>query len=166
MRCPAHLQNTGEHTMGWKYVPKANCTVKDWIGSWGNGNNPGDFQVGGAITQKQADTIHINFSDSGSAGGATGNPQAIKLPFPKLDINTDVDTSTAKSKLMESLVVENTIFLGADGVTLTYMVLVPGQPNAAGAPPKVIQYHREWHGSQTLGVSINLTPEVPPGAPR
>ena len=152
--------------MALKYIAKPGPTVKDWIGSWGNGNNGGDFQVGGGITEKQGDTININFSDSGSPGGSTGNPIVTKLPFPVLDINTDVDTSTSKIKFAESLLVENTIFLDADGVTLTLMVLVPGQPNTGNAPPKIIRYHREWHGSKFLGVTIDLTPEVPPGAPR
>jgi len=152
--------------MGWKYIARAGSTVKDWIGSWGNGNNGGDFQVGGSITQKQGDTININFSDSGSAGGATGNPKAIKLPFPVLDINTDVNTAISTVKFEQSLFVENTIFLDADGVTLTLMVLAPGQADVADAPPNIIQYHRTWHGSKLLGVTINLTPEVPPGAPR
>jgi hypothetical protein len=149
--------------MAWKYVAKSGPTVKDWIGSWGKDAVQGSFAVGGAITEKTGDTININFSDSGSKGGPTGNPTETQLQFPVLDINTDVDTSIAKTKLMESFLVENTIFLQGDGVTLTLMDLVPGQP---GGPPKIVRYHRQWHGSELLGVTVDLVPENPPGAPR
>ena len=96
--------------MAWKYIAKTGPAVKDWTGSWGNGNNGGDFRVGGGITEKQGDTININFSDSGSPGGSTGNPIVTKLPFPVLDINTNVDTSTSTAKFAESLLVETQYF--------------------------------------------------------
>lgn len=149
-----------------KYVPIPVAQVKDWVGNWGTIVNFGDFNIGGSITQKQGDTIHINFSDSGQAGGPAPNPKEFKLTFPPLTINTDIDTSTSKIKFAESLVVTNTIFLDADEVTLTLMALVPGQTNIGNAAPKIIQYHRQLHGSANFGVTKNLVPQVPTGAPR
>jgi hypothetical protein len=149
-----------------KYVPMPVAQVKDWVGSWGTIPNFGDFNIGGSITQKEGDTIHISFSDSGEAGGATGNPKTFKLPFAPLKIETDVDIAKTRIKLTESLVVTNTIFLESQGITLTLMSLVPGQTNVGNPNPRVIQYHRQWHEAQNFGVTKILDPQVPAGAPR
>ena len=71
-----------------------------------------------------------------------------------------------KSNSQESLVVTNTIFLDADEVTLTLMALVPGQTNVGNAPLKIIQYRRQLHGSTSFGVTKDLLPQIPTGAPR
>jgi hypothetical protein len=149
-----------------KYVPIPVAQVKDWVGNWGTIVNFGDFNIGGAITQKQGDTININFSDSGAAGGPVANPKEFKLTFPPLTINTDIDIAKSKFKFEESLVVTNTIFIEADEVTLTLMAVVPGQTDVGNSPPKIIQYHRQLHGSANFGVTKNLVPQVSTGAPR
>ncbi len=148
------------------YVPKPNATVKDWLGSYVDqrSDDLSNKRAGVIVTAVSGDTVHMELSDIGQQGGPTGNPVAVKLPVPPLDIKTDVDLNRFKVP-MESVVVLNTVTLDSDQVTLTLMVLAPGQ-NSGTAETKFIKYQRKIYDSQYMATVIDLYPTIGPGAPR
>lgn len=151
--------------MSLLYVPKPNATVKDWIG-WYVDERTDDLsnkRAGVTITAVNGDVVNVSLNDTGAKGGPTGNPLAVTLPVSPLNINENVDLNRFKVPF-ESLVVLNTVVLNPE-VTLTLMVLAPGQ-NADNARPKKIQYHRKIHNSLFITVTIDLFPTISPTAPR
>jgi hypothetical protein len=151
--------------MALLYVPKPNATVKDWLG-WYVDERTDDLsnkRAGLTVTAVSGDVVNMSLSDSGKEGGPTGNPTVLTLPVPPLKIDLNVDLNRFKVPI-ESLTVLNTVTLDPD-VTLTLLVLAPGQ-NAGQAQPKKIQYHRKLLNSLYFSVTIDLFPTISPTAPR
>jgi hypothetical protein len=147
------------------YVPMPNAAVKDWLGSYVDERTDDldNKRAGVIVTAVNGDVVNMSLSDSGKAGGPAENPKEWNLPVPPLKIDEHVDLNRFKVPI-ESFTVLNTVMLDPQ-VTLTLLVLAPGQ-NAGQAAPKKIQYHRNLQDSKYFSVTIDLFPTVPPGAPR